>query len=269
MTTSAEPVRPAPRSRSRQRRGPGWVPNQHGAWAMLAVPLLVGVVASGGAWVHLPLTILWFVGYFAFFAVGLWAKSRFKKRWFPPVRAYSLASVPLAIVVLAMHPSLLVWAPAFLPLIGISLLCSYRRQDRSLLNDTVTVVAASLMLVVAYDAGDGTRWPQAWLAALVVFAYFAGTILYVKTVIRERGNRAYQVASTGYHLAVAALLPFLSTLLVPDSATVWIWPLVVFFLVLVARALIVPRTTATPVQTGIGEIVASSVLTALILTCVV
>lgn len=236
---------------------------------MLVLPPLVGVVASGGAWVHLPLAILWFVGYFAFFAVGLWLKSRFKKRWFPPVRAYSLVSVPPAIVVVAMRPSLLVWVPAFLPLIGISLLCSYRRRDRSLLNDTVTMMAASLMLVVAYDAGNGALWPQAWLATIVVFAYFAGTILYVKTVIRERGSRAYEVASTGYHLAVAALVPFLSSVLVPGVTTVQIWPFVVLFLVLAARATIVPRTAATPVQTGIGEIIASSVLTVLVLNCVV
>jgi len=42
----------------RATRGPGWVPNQHGAWAMLASPLLVGVVAGGFAWVHLALTAL-------------------------------------------------------------------------------------------------------------------------------------------------------------------------------------------------------------------
>lgn len=269
MSTIAEPGHPAPKARPRKRRGPGWVPDQHGAWAMLAVPLLIGVVASGGAWVHLPLTVLWFVGYFAFFAVGLWLKSRFKKRWYPPVRAYALASVPPAIIVLAMRPSLLVWLPAFLPLIGISLLCSYRRRDRSLLNDTVTVMAASLMLPVAFSAGNGTLWPQIWLSTIIVFAYFVGTIFYVKTIIRERGSRAYQVASTGFHLAVPALLPFVSGLMVPSSTTVRIWPFVVLFLVLAVRAQLVPRTAATPKQTGYGEIVASSVLTVLILTCVV
>jgi len=46
-----------------RKRSPGWVPNQHGAWAMLAGPLVVGVVASGPAWVHLPLAALWFLGY--------------------------------------------------------------------------------------------------------------------------------------------------------------------------------------------------------------
>jgi hypothetical protein len=51
------------------RRGPGWVPNQHGAWAMLVTPLLVGVLAAGPSAVHLPLAPLWFAGYLAFSAV--------------------------------------------------------------------------------------------------------------------------------------------------------------------------------------------------------
>ena len=57
------------------RRAPGWIPNQHGAWAMLATPLLVGILASRPTWAHLPLTAFWFLGYFAFFAAGLWLKA--------------------------------------------------------------------------------------------------------------------------------------------------------------------------------------------------
>ena len=65
---------------------------------MLAGPLLVGVLASEPRWVHLPLTLLWFVGYFAFFAIGLWLRSRRKARYRPPVRAYGLATLPFAAI---------------------------------------------------------------------------------------------------------------------------------------------------------------------------
>ncbi|MBK5250875.1 MAG: YwiC-like family protein, partial [Actinomycetales bacterium] len=37
-----DPRRAAPPRR--RRRGPGWVPNQHGAWAMLIVPFAVGAL---------------------------------------------------------------------------------------------------------------------------------------------------------------------------------------------------------------------------------
>jgi hypothetical protein len=71
-----------------------WVPNQHGAWAMLAGPLLVGILAGGAAWVHLPLTVLWFLGYFAFFAAARWLKSRRRRRYLGPVVVYALACFP-------------------------------------------------------------------------------------------------------------------------------------------------------------------------------
>jgi hypothetical protein len=45
------------------------VPTQHGAWAMLVTPLLVGVLAAGPSAVHLPLAPFWFAGYLAFSAV--------------------------------------------------------------------------------------------------------------------------------------------------------------------------------------------------------
>ena len=80
-------TRPAAARRTRRRRPPGWVPNQHGAWAMLAAPLLVGTMATGPRWPHLLLTAFWFAGYFAFFATTLWLKSRRRPRYLPPVRA--------------------------------------------------------------------------------------------------------------------------------------------------------------------------------------
>src|SRR5690606_15721193 len=84
-----------------RKRSPGWVPNQHGAWAMLVTPLLVGVLSGGPAWVHLPLALFWFLGYFAFFATGLWLKARRKARYRPPVVAYGIGAGVAGLVVLA------------------------------------------------------------------------------------------------------------------------------------------------------------------------
>lgn len=232
---------------------------------MLAVPVLIGVIATGATWVHLPLSILWFVGYFAFFAVGLWLKSRFKKRWFPPVRAYAIATIAPAIAVLVLSPHLLVWIPAFVPLIAISLVCSYRRRERAMLNDVVTILAASLMLPVVYDAGSAANWPGIWLVTFILFAYFVGTAWYVKTIIRERGSRAYLIASVGHHLVAAALIPVIAALL---GISAVLWPFVVLFVILAVRAAVVPSTSATPKQTGIGEIVASTIVTVLALVTI-
>ncbi|GAA3219597.1 hypothetical protein GCM10010488_19440 [Oerskovia jenensis] len=243
---------------------------------MLAVPLLVGVFLGGPAWVHVPLAVLWFVGYFAFFATGLWLKSRFKARWWPPVRAYGIATVVPAVAVLLLRPDLLAWVPLFLPLVAVSLWSSYRRSERSLLNDGATVLAACLMLPVAFAAGVGPApgpwpglslpdgvtgvagigWPQVWALFTLVLAYFAGTILYVKTLIRERGERSYLVASVVYHLAAGVVVPVALA-----AAGLAGWPAAVLFAGLAARAVWVPRTAATPLQFGLGEVAASVLVT--------
>ncbi|MFF3064237.1 YwiC-like family protein [Oerskovia sp. NPDC057915] len=267
-------------TRRRRRRGPGWVPDQHGAWAMLAVPLLVGVFLGRPAWVHVPLAALWFVGYFAFFATGLWLKSRFKARWWPPVRAYGIATVVPAVAVLLLRPDLLAWVPLFAPLVAVSLWSSYRRSERSLLNDGATVLAACLMMPVAFAAGTGPApgawpggtlpdgvtgvagigWPQVWALFVVVLAYFAGTILYVKTLIRERGERSYLVASIVYHLAAGVV----ASAALAAAGLVW-WPAAVLFAGLTVRASWVPRTEATPMQFGMGEVAASVLVMVVVL----
>lgn len=231
---------------------------------MLVVPLLLGVVASGPAWAHLPLAILWIVGYLAFYATGLWLRSHRKKRWFPPVRAYAIACVLPALTVLVLRPDLLAWAPLFGPLVGLSLVLHHRRQDRGLLNDVVAVLAACLILPVAYDAGlasgDATAWPTVWAATVLTAAYFLGTVPYVKTLIRERGSRAWYIGSVVLHAALVPLPSLLAATTVPFGPGL----LTVFYGMLAVRAALVPLKGATPRQVGIGEILASTALTVLV-----
>lgn len=250
MTTTAPP---RPR---RARRAPGWVPNQHGAWAMLATPLLVGILASGPAWVHVPLTAFWFLGYLAFFATSLWLKSRRRVRFRAPVLAYTAAAAVAGLVTLVADPGLLRWAPAFALPLGVGLVASAIRDERSLWSGVSTTVGSSLMTLVAYDAGGGTDAERAWLLAGILAAYFAGTVFYVKTLIRERDSAPYYWLSVGFHSgATLALIP-----LCPALTPV--------FAALTARAAILPAFRVTPKQAGIGEIVATVVVavTALVVT---
>ena len=261
-------ARPAPAVRAPRRRSPGWIPNQHGAWAMLVIPLLLGIIASGPAWVHLPLALVWVVGYFAFYAAGLWLKARLKKKYLPPVRAYAIMLIVPAVAVLVLQPELVVWGLVFSPLVAISLWCSYQRRDRSILNDSVTVLAACLMLPVAYSAGlpptplpdvvgwlaqpGPVGWAAVWAATVLVLGYFFGTVLYVKSLIRRRGDRRFLAVSVGYHAVAGVVL----AALVAAVGQAW-WPTAAMFALLTARAWWVPRTAAKPVQFGLGEFGAS------------
>ena len=221
------------------------MPNQHGAWGMLASPLLVGVIASTPKWVHLPLAVLWFVGYFAFFATGLWLKSGRRARYLPPVRAYGIATAPFALLVLLLRPDLVVWAPLFAPLLLVGLWFAAHRRDRSVASGLATIIAACLMTPVAFDAGDGSDWGRAWTLTAVLAAYFVGTLFYVKTMIRERDSRAHYWLSVGYHLAATAAMAWVS------------WWLVGLFALLTVRAAVLPGRRLAAKQVGIAEIFAN------------
>jgi hypothetical protein len=232
---------------------------------MLVLPFVAGLWLAEPRWTHVPLFALWIVGYFAFFALGRWLRSRRKRRDLPPLLVYGAACVPLGLAVLALDPELVRWVPAFVPLLAASSWLMLRRQERSLANDAAVVLAACLMAPVAFAAGGGTDRAGLWVVFGVLVAYFFGTVLYVKTMIRERGRRGYVVASVGYHLVGALAAAALA------AAGFASWWLSIVWLALAARAFAGPFANARrgrplrPAVIGVGEIVASLLVTAVAL----
>jgi len=239
---------------------------------MLLVPFAVGALDAGLSWRHLPLLATWLVGYLAFFAAGLWLRSRGRRRYWAPVRTYGILTIMLGLVVVAVEADALRWAVVFLPLLAFSLWCSWRRMDRSLPNDAVTVLAACLMTVVAAGFGErngdpltpggtGPAWlPGAdlagiWILTGLLLAYFSGTVLYVKTMIRDRGDAGRYRLSVLFHGAVCVPAALVSP---------WLGAL---FVALAVRAAVVPRRWPglTAAKIGAGEIAASLTLATLLL----
>jgi hypothetical protein len=79
--------------------------------------------------------------------------------------------------------------------------------------------------------------------AAAVGAYLVGTVLYVKTTIRERGSAGYRWASLAYHLVV------------PAVAVVAGWGPAVsgVFGLLLLRAALLPGRRLTPLRVGLIE----------------
>lgn len=252
--------------RRRGRRLPkGWVPDQHGAWAMLAAPPLVGALVGRPSWWHLLLAVAWLSAYCTYFATARWLRSGRKARYRAPVLGHGAALLVLGGALLAGQPGLLRWAPVYAVLLAVSLVCSARRRDRSWLNDTVTVLAACLMTAVAAGLGR-PEWAgdaRAWTAAGLLFAYFLGTVPYVKTMIRDRGKAGTYRISVGYH----------ALLLVAALGAAWAvsrcWWLVPVALALLLRAVLLPRAgRLRPAVVGAGEVVATVAVVAVTLVVV-
>ena len=250
------------------------MPNQHGAWAMLVVPILIGVIRSHGDAVQIPLALFWFFGYFAFNAFGVWVVSRRRPLNLPPMLVYGAAAAVFGVATLVWRPDLARFLPWFVPLVAIAGWCSWTRRERSMLNDVVTITAACLFGYVVYMAGyspGGTiAHGRVTMAAITVAAtaYFVGTALYVKTIIRERDSREYRIASIVYHAVwtVLAAVPAALILLpatpvrVPGATLHASVALTVFFAVLTARAWILAGRKLRPRDVGFGEIAASTAL---------
>lgn len=135
-------------------------------------------------------------------------------------------------------------APAYALLLALNTAYAWRRRERALVNDLSSVVQSCLMVFVAAtvaDAGIGQVVPV-FTATLL---YFTGTVLYVKTMIRERGNASYRRASVVYHVLALGAVAFISILIAA------------VFVLLLVRAAVLPRYRLTPKHVGIVEIVAS------------
>ncbi len=243
---------------------------------MLAVPLLVGVAHAGPEPWHLLLAATWLVGYLAFQAAALLLKARGRVRYRRPVQVYGAAAVGLGVALVAVRPSLAWWAVLYAPLLSVGLVASWRRAERSWLNDAATVGAACLLAAVAHTPASVGESPLglvggsvgAWQLVAVLALYFLGTVAYVKSMIRERGNRRVLAGSVAWHVVAAALVPAVLAADGPGRLAPWLAaPLVVFFAALAARAGLVPvrRPDATPLAIGLGEVAASAVLTVLLL----
>ena len=223
----------------KRRRAPGWVPDQHGAWFMVTVPAITGVILAP-SWTAIPLLLTWWLGYFTFFAGSVWIRSRFRERNRPPVLVYGSLAAVAGLTTLLFNWQLLIWVPAFAPLVAVAVYEAWKRRPRSLLSGVSTVIAACLILPVAAWAGDGLD-ARAWAAFGIYLAFFAGTVPYVKTLIRERGSKPWFIGSVVYHAVV--LFAALAAARITDGDPVN--PLAILAaLVLLARAVLMPITGA-------------------------
>ncbi len=228
-----------------------WVPPQHGAWAMLLVPFAAGVVTVGAAWVDLPLFVLWISGYLCSYYALLVVKLRRVGRVGPQLAVYGGVAAAAGLVVLATQPRLVVWAPAFAALVGVNAWYAWRKDDRALANDLAAVVQACLMVpVVAMAANQPLASVR--LAFLACLLYFAGTVLYVKTMIREKGRAGYLWASWVFHGGSVVAVAVLSV----PVAMVFVWFLV--------RAVALPGRALSVRRVGLIEVADSVVLLAVL-----
>lgn len=227
---------------------------------MLLVPILLGVAASQASPWHVVLGGAALAGYLASAAVQTWSRARRPPELVLPIVVYGAAFASLGLVLAIAFPSLLFVAivalPATLVVVG-----GARPGTRRDVANSLAQVAQAVVLVAAAALVSGQLDPErVVVATLVATGYLVGTVLVVRSVLRERGNEAFAALSIGFHAGLV-VLAFGGLALGSLS-----WPYAALAIGLAVRAVAVPWTQRRlagsarpmrPIHVGIVEIVSS------------
>ncbi|MCP8970717.1 YwiC-like family protein [Ectobacillus ponti] len=186
------------------------IPNQHGAWSMLVMPFLFGVIAGNPSWHHIALFFAWLFMYLGTYPFLMYLKQRRKKHFLHWAVFYMGAATPFGILALLHEWRIVYAALAMLPLFFVNMYFAKKKQERALLNDAAAILTFCIGGMMSYLFGTGYMDEAAWWILLSCFCFFMGSTFYVKTMIREKNSPAYRYVSWGYHLALTAGALFLS-----------------------------------------------------------
>ena len=205
------------------------LPREHGAWAMFAVPLLVGL-GAGGTWnANLLLLTLTVFGFFLLrYPLMLTIKSRAPDARRDALRWSAIYATLTAIsgtwLLLASQLWLLIPIGALgLATLAIYLLLAARRAEMSTAGEWLGIAGLALGAPAAYLVATGSLDETALALYLLNVLYFGGTVFYIKFKVREQPRTVEPVASfrarlwagrvtLAYHTMVLLVVALLATI---------------------------------------------------------
>lgn len=237
-----------------------FIPPEHGAWAMLLVPFLLGALTAGPEWVSWVLLVAWLAAYGAAYFTLRWYRTRHLRhggrRFRTPAITYGVVLAVAGSVVAWQQPWVLLAVWVFVPFEAVSAGYALRGDERSWVAGVAAATAASLMAPLAFRVSGGDDATLAAALFTVSWLAFVGAVLHVKSTIRERDDPRYRRASVLFHVGAVAVAGLIEPwLLVP-------------FGYLLARAVLVPQHGWRPARIGAVEIVGSALVLVVTLVAV-
>jgi hypothetical protein len=183
------------------------------------VPLAVGFTTVGFRLLEVLFAVAWIVAYPVGYFGGRALATRWRRgSWTRLARREAHRAVPwmvalaiLAVPLVALRPWLVAVAALVAAIWGVSLALTLLGSERALSNDAVLVVLAAVAVPLVWAVGTASSgaWPelpvvptQVWWATAATAAFLFGSVLHVKSLLREAGNRRFHWLSVGYHVAV-------------------------------------------------------------------
>ncbi len=251
-----ESTRPAKRFRL-------YVPRQHGAWALLAVPLLVGIAASRPTPADLLLAVAAATGYTLAATLTSAAAARDRRPYVASTLVFGSIAAATGAWLIVLAPELLLAGAVVVPASIATVWLGSRRQSRVLAASLASAAQAAVLAPCGAWLGGVTNPADLARLTFVASAYVFGSVLAVRSVIRERGNDRFWLASVLVHLGATAVAWFVLPL-----------PAAVLLLALCGRAASLPFLARAmgrrgkplrPAFVGLEEMVAGIALIAITL----
>lgn len=223
------------------------IPHEHGGWAMVSVPFLFGMMAGHPQWMHLLLFLAWLFLYMASYPfLQAFKKRANQQHYIKWGMVYSLLALICVAFPLYRTPELLYFSIPFVGLLLVNIWHVKRKSERKMINDLSAILIFSLGGAAAYLIG-GQYWDRTMvLVVLFNFLYFTGTVFFVKSVFRKRGDISWTVAARIYH-GLLLIVPWVVGL-------PW---LTLAYLLATLRAFRYAGKQMRPMKVGITEIVSS------------
>lgn len=196
------------------------LPREHGAWALLYGPLVAGLLAARGLGVEELLLIVAATALFlarepvARLVRGSrhGVRSDLRRYWIQWAMGWGLAGlagVAVLVTLYGRHHLLLLGGGA-LPLLGLHLWLTERREDRSTPAELLGIIALALGAPAAWHTATGKLASDGWWLWFLCVLYFSSAVFFVKMQIsrflkveRFAGLRRRHIA---YHVALVIVL---------------------------------------------------------------
>ncbi|WP_078548147.1 YwiC-like family protein [Litchfieldia alkalitelluris] len=182
------------------------LPKQHGAWAMLVIPFLLGIFLGSPTWLHIPLFIGWLFLYLATYPLLMVIKNKNRELHVKWTVIYLVPVVFSLVIVVISNVHFIFFGLIMLPFFLVNIYYAKRKNERALINDFSAIIAFSIGGLASYYAGVGVIDQIALMIFTLSSLFFIGSTFFVKTMIREKKNVTYKWISWGYHAGLVMLL---------------------------------------------------------------
>lgn len=196
------------------------IPKQHGAWGMLLIPFVLGILIGKWTWYHIPLFLAWLFVYLATYPLLMYVKQPRKKGYLQCFFTYLSVTCVCAIIALFYEWRIVFFSIIMIPFFFINIYFSSQKNERALLSDICAILLFCIGGIISYYFTMKTVDKNIFMIVNISFLYFIGSTFYVKTMIREKKNLTYRFVSWGYHtiLVIACLIvsPWVSIIFIPS-----------------------------------------------------